>query len=89
MIVNAGDQQPVINWLFTLTCTATGDIEHIKWMKNGTFLHPTNGITFSNNNSTISFQSLNLNDDGHYQCEASNAVSNMTSPDYDLVVNCE
>ncbi|XP_042596519.1 carcinoembryonic antigen-related cell adhesion molecule 5-like isoform X2 [Cyprinus carpio] len=86
VIVNAGNQQPVFNQPFTLTCTASGDVEHIQWMKNSMFLYPYNGITFSNNNSTLSFQSLNLNDDGNYQCEASNSVSHMTSPAYDLMV---
>ncbi|XP_016319531.1 carcinoembryonic antigen-related cell adhesion molecule 5-like isoform X1 [Sinocyclocheilus anshuiensis] len=87
VIVNAGNQHPVFNQLFTLTCTTNGDVEHIQWMKNGMFLHPHNGITFSNNNSTMSFQNINLSDDGYYQCEASNAVSLMTSLAYDLMVN--
>ncbi|XP_073703347.1 carcinoembryonic antigen-related cell adhesion molecule 1 isoform X2 [Garra rufa] len=87
VFVNAGNQQPVFNQLFTLSCAANGDIEHIQWMKNGTLIHPQNGTTFSSNNSTLSFQSLNLNDDGHYQCEASNAVSKMTSPPFNLMVN--
>ncbi|XP_042611495.1 carcinoembryonic antigen-related cell adhesion molecule 1 isoform X2 [Cyprinus carpio] len=87
VIVNAGNQQPVFNQLFTLTCTANGDVEHIQWMKNGVLLHPHDGITFSNYNSTLNFQNTKLSDDGYYQCEASNAVSNMTSPAYDLMVN--
>uniref|UniRef100_A0A8C2PVA9 CEA cell adhesion molecule 1 n=1 Tax=Cyprinus carpio TaxID=7962 RepID=A0A8C2PVA9_CYPCA len=87
VIVNAGNQQPVFNQLFTLTCTANGDVEHIRWMKNGMLLHPHDGITFSNYNSTLNFQNTKLSDDGYYQCEASNAVSNMTSLAYDLMVN--
>ncbi|XP_026084499.1 carcinoembryonic antigen-related cell adhesion molecule 5-like isoform X1 [Carassius auratus] len=87
VIVSAGDQQPIFSQPFTLTCIANGDVEHIQWMKNGMVLHPQNGITFSNNNSTLSFQNINLSDDGSYQCEASNVVSNMTSPSYDLMVN--
>ncbi|KAK2903192.1 hypothetical protein Q8A67_007905 [Cirrhinus molitorella] len=87
VFVNAGSQQPVFNQPFTLTCTVNGDVEHIQWMKNGTLIHPYNGITFSNDNLTLSFQSLNLNDDGHFRCEASNFVSNMTSPAYNLMVN--
>ncbi|XP_077065978.1 carcinoembryonic antigen-related cell adhesion molecule 1 [Siphateles boraxobius] len=87
VIVNAGSQHPIFNQSFTLTCTASGDVEHIQWMKNGMFLSPENGITLSNDNSTLTFQNLSLNDDGHYQCEASNAVSNSTSNAYDLMVN--
>ncbi|KAK7157559.1 hypothetical protein R3I93_008910 [Phoxinus phoxinus] len=87
VVVNAGNQQPIFNQPFTLTCIVSGDVEHIHWMKNYMFLHPTNGITFSSDNTTLTFQNLSLHDDGHYQCEASNAVSNSTSPAYDLMVN--
>ncbi|RXN28129.1 carcinoembryonic antigen-related cell adhesion molecule 5-like isoform X1 [Labeo rohita] len=87
VLVNADNQQPVFNQSFTLTCTASGNVEHIQWMKNGMYLHPHDGMTFSNDSSTLSFHSLNLNHNGHYQCEASNAVSNMTSPAYDVMVN--
>ncbi|XP_059363641.1 hemicentin-1-like [Carassius carassius] len=87
VVVSAGDQQPIFSQPFTLTCIANGDVEHIQWMKNGMILHPQNGITFSNDNSTLSFQNISLSDDGSYQCEASNIFSNMTSPSYDLMVN--
>ncbi|XP_051722135.1 LOW QUALITY PROTEIN: carcinoembryonic antigen-related cell adhesion molecule 1 [Ctenopharyngodon idella] len=87
VIVNADNQQPIFNQPFTLTCTGSGDVEHIQWMKNGMLLYPKNGISFSTNNSTLRFQNLSLNDDGQYQCEASNAFSSMTSEAYDLMVN--
>ncbi|XP_067259855.1 carcinoembryonic antigen-related cell adhesion molecule 1 isoform X1 [Chanodichthys erythropterus] len=87
VIVNVGNQSPIFNQPFTLTCAASGDVEHIHWMKNGMLLYPENGITFSIDNSALTFQNLSLNDDGHYQCVASNAVSNMTSQAYDLMVN--
>ncbi|CAM4699552.1 unnamed protein product [Leuciscus chuanchicus] len=86
-IVNSGNQQPIINQPFTLTCTASGDVEHIQWMKNNMFLNPENGTTLSSDNSTLRFQNLSLTDDGHYHCEASNAISNSTSNAYDLIVN--
>ncbi|XDV40081.1 hypothetical protein PO909_009230 [Leuciscus waleckii] len=87
VMVNMDNQQPVINQPFTLTCTASGDVEHIQWMKNNMFLNPENGTTLSSDNSTLRFQNLSLTDDGHYQCEASNAISNSTSNAYDLIVN--
>ncbi|XP_052434740.1 carcinoembryonic antigen-related cell adhesion molecule 5 [Carassius gibelio] len=87
VIVNAVNQPPVFSQPFTLTCTASGDVQNIQWMKNNMFLLPRTGITFSTDNSTLSFQSLNLNDDGYYQCAASNNVSLMTSLVYDLKVN--
>ncbi|KAK7147559.1 hypothetical protein R3I94_010168 [Phoxinus phoxinus] len=87
VVVNVGNQQPIFNQPFTLTCIVSGDVEHIHWMKNYMVLYPTNGITFFSDNTTLTFQNLSLHDDGHYQCEASNAVSNSTSPAYDLMVN--
>ncbi|KAL0172361.1 hypothetical protein M9458_032672, partial [Cirrhinus mrigala] len=65
--VNMNNQQPIFNRSFTLTCTASGDVEHIWWMKDGMYIDPHNGMTFSNDSSTLSFHSLNLNDDGHYR----------------------
>ncbi|XP_067304999.1 carcinoembryonic antigen-related cell adhesion molecule 1 isoform X2 [Pseudorasbora parva] len=87
VMVNAGNQQPVLNQPFTLSCNAIGDVEYIQWTKNGTFLYPANGITFSSDNSTLSFQNLSLSDDGHYQCTAMNTVSYSNSQAYDLMVN--
>nr|CAQ13811.1 novel protein similar to vertebrate titin (TTN) [Danio rerio] len=85
--VNVGNQQPVYNQPFTLTCTASGNVDYIQWVLNGTDLLPHDRITFSGDNSTLSFNNLTLSDNGHYQCEASNEISNMTSSVYDLVVN--
>uniref|UniRef100_A0A673L482 Ig-like domain-containing protein n=1 Tax=Sinocyclocheilus rhinocerous TaxID=307959 RepID=A0A673L482_9TELE len=77
-------KQPIFNQPFTLTCTASGDVQHIQWMKNGTNLYSDNRINFTHNHSV-----LNFSDNGLYQCLASTAVNNMTSEAYDLQVFCE
>lgn len=89
VMVNRNNQQPIVNQSFTLTCTASGDVEHIWWMKNGTNLDSNNRINFTDNHSVLNFNTLTLSDNGHYQCVASNAVNNMTSQAYDLKVFCE
>ncbi|KTF95751.1 hypothetical protein cypCar_00039329 [Cyprinus carpio] len=78
---------PVENMAFNLSCNVVGPVKSIQWMKNGEYLDANNMITFSNDNSTLRFNQLTLSDDGLYQCAASNAVSNMTSPAYNLMVN--
>ncbi|XP_042611496.1 carcinoembryonic antigen-related cell adhesion molecule 1 isoform X3 [Cyprinus carpio] len=78
---------PVENMAFNLSCNVVGPVKSIQWMKNGGYLDANNMITFSNDNSTLRFNQLTLSDDGQYQCAASNAVSNMTSPAYNLMVN--
>lgn len=88
-MVNMDNQQPIFNQTFTLTCTASGDVEHIQWMKNSVKMSDDSRITFSKNNSVLNFNPLFLNDEGLYQCDASNAVNNMTSLAYDLKVSCE
>lgn len=74
--------------LYMLTCNVTGPAEHVYWMKNGEPLHEDNRTVYIDNN-TVTFNPLEHNDTGNYQCKAINAVSNMTSPPYMLLVNCE
>ncbi|KAF4103333.1 hypothetical protein G5714_016216 [Onychostoma macrolepis] len=80
---------PVEGTAFNLSCNVVGPVDSIHWMKNGKYLDDDTDdtITFFNNNSILSFYHPDLSDDGLYQCAASNAVSNMTSQTYDLMVN--
>ncbi len=80
---------PVEGMAFNLSCNVVGPVDSIHWMKNGEYLNADDTITFFNNNSILSFYQTDLSDDGPYQCAASNAVSNMTSQAYNLMVNCE
>ncbi|TRY95590.1 hypothetical protein DNTS_018370 [Danionella cerebrum] len=67
--------------------TVLGNVDYIQWMKNGAVVFPNDEITFSIDNLTLSFNNLSIDDDGLYQCEAINPVSNMTSAAYNLMVN--
>ncbi len=87
--VNRNNQQPIFNQSFKLTCTASGDVQHIQWMKNGQTLDSDNRINFTDNHSVLNFNPLSLSDNGLYQCLASNAVNNMTSENLELQVFCE
>lgn len=80
---------PVEDMPFNLSCNVVGPVDSIQWLKNGTYLYADNTITFFNGNSTLSFKKLALTDDGLYTCAASNAVNNIESQAYNLMVNCE
>ncbi|XP_068568969.1 carcinoembryonic antigen-related cell adhesion molecule 5-like [Cebidichthys violaceus] len=72
---------------YQLTCNVTGPVKHVYWMKNGEPLREDNKTVFSVDNKTVTFNPLEYNDTGHYQCMAINALWNMTSPPYMLLVN--
>ncbi|XP_071000148.1 hemicentin-2-like [Oncorhynchus clarkii lewisi] len=86
-IVKVVGAQPILNERFFLTCGTAGTIYSIQWMKNGWPLYADNRTDFSMNNNTLTFNSLQHSDNGDYQCSASNPLSNMTSPEYRLIVN--
>ncbi|XP_045064556.1 hemicentin-1 isoform X4 [Coregonus clupeaformis] len=79
--------QPILNETFSLTCDTAGTIYSIHWMRNGWPLYANNITDFSMNNNTLTFNSVQHSDNGDYQCSASNPLSNMTSPEYRLIVN--
>ncbi|XP_036394523.1 carcinoembryonic antigen-related cell adhesion molecule 1 [Megalops cyprinoides] len=85
--VNASGKQPILNEPFTLSCEVSGPADSILWLKDGSFLPVNNRTTFSVDNSTVTFNPVQLSDDGDYQCEAYNAVSNGTSPKHQVLVN--
>ncbi len=74
---------------YKLTCNVIGPAEHFYWLKNGELLHEDNRTVFSMDNKTVTFNPVEYNDTGYYQCLALNAIWNMTSPSYKLLVNCE
>ncbi|XP_042160882.1 hemicentin-1 isoform X2 [Oncorhynchus tshawytscha] len=79
--------QPILNERFSLTCVTAGTVYSIQWMRNGLPLYADNRTDFSMNNNTLTFNLLQHSDNGDYQCSASNPLSNMTSPEYRLIVN--
>ncbi|KAI1886259.1 hypothetical protein AGOR_G00212150 [Albula goreensis] len=85
--VNANPSQPILSQSVTLTCDITGAVSSIHWLKDGHALVPDNRMAFSSDNGSVTLSPVQRSDDGTYQCEAFNAVSNKTSPGYHLLVN--
>ncbi|XP_056619313.1 carcinoembryonic antigen-related cell adhesion molecule 1 [Triplophysa dalaica] len=85
--VNITNQQPIYNQPCTLTCNVIGSVTSIRWMKRGLNMLLNNRTILSNNNSILTINTLTLSDEGLYQCAAYNPVSNMTSVDYNLLIN--
>ncbi|KAK2844805.1 hypothetical protein Q5P01_011464 [Channa striata] len=73
------------NMSFTLYCQVAGNVDSIHWWRNGWPVFTSNN-TFVDN-KTLSLDPVQRSDDGEYQCQAFNAVSNVTSSPYDVIVN--
>uniref|UniRef100_A0A4W5M142 Ig-like domain-containing protein n=1 Tax=Hucho hucho TaxID=62062 RepID=A0A4W5M142_9TELE len=86
-MVKVMGSQPIADYMFMMTCDTVGTIYFIHWMRNGWPLYAENRTDFSMNNNTLTFNSVQHSDNGDYQCSASNSLSNMTSPEYKLIVN--
>ncbi|KAJ8354755.1 hypothetical protein SKAU_G00223220, partial [Synaphobranchus kaupii] len=70
-----------------LSCeAANGTIISRKWLKDGQPLSPSNRITFSGDNSTVTIEPVQGTDNGQYQCRLTNPVSTDTA-NYNLTVN--
>lgn len=74
---------------YNLTCNVTETVDNIYWMKNGEQLHPDSSTVFSMDNKTVMFMPVDRYDAGDYKCMAMNAVGNLTSSAYMLLVNCK
>ncbi|MFT7800595.1 hemicentin-1-like [Arapaima gigas] len=85
--INVTGELPILNGSFALSCSVSGPVTFIQWLKDGWPLSPNNKTIFSGDNSSVTFSLVELSDNGNYRCEASNAVSNQTSPEYKLLVN--
>lgn len=79
----------IVGHFYDLTCNVTGTAEHFYWMKNGELLHEDNRTVFYMDNKIVTFNPLELNDTGLYECMALNPFWNKTSPSYILLMNCE
>uniref|UniRef100_A0A3B5MPB3 Ig-like domain-containing protein n=1 Tax=Xiphophorus couchianus TaxID=32473 RepID=A0A3B5MPB3_9TELE len=72
---------------YNLTCSVNGAVDNIYWMRNGEKLNSDNRTMIFMENMTMSFMSMQRNDAGNYTCMAANAVGNMTSKPFMLLVN--
>ncbi|KAI4811474.1 hypothetical protein KUCAC02_014379 [Chaenocephalus aceratus] len=77
----------IVGHFYDLTCNVTGTAEHFYWMKNGELLHEDNRTVFYMDNKIVTFNPLELNDTGLYECMALNPFWNKTSPSYILLMN--
>ncbi|XP_062395016.1 hemicentin-1-like [Sardina pilchardus] len=88
VVVNEVGRPPILNMTFTLRCDVIGPhVDSIHWMKDNTSLSPDNSISISHDNTTLTFTSVEMSDNGMYWCMAFNPVSNNTSNEYKLTVN--
>ncbi|KAJ8354764.1 hypothetical protein SKAU_G00223310, partial [Synaphobranchus kaupii] len=70
-----------------LTCqAANGTLISMEWLKDGHPLSPSNRITFSGDNSSVSIDPVQGTDNGQYQCTLTNPVSTDAAT-YKLTVN--
>uniref|UniRef100_A0A665WD00 Ig-like domain-containing protein n=1 Tax=Echeneis naucrates TaxID=173247 RepID=A0A665WD00_ECHNA len=70
---------------FTLHCEVSGTINRIQWWKDEEIIFPDERIVMDN--KTLTIDPVNTSDKGYYQCQAFNAVSNMTSSSYYVKIN--
>uniref|UniRef100_A0A3Q1AZB8 Ig-like domain-containing protein n=1 Tax=Amphiprion ocellaris TaxID=80972 RepID=A0A3Q1AZB8_AMPOC len=74
---------------FTLQCEVAGSADTILWWMNGQPISADNATVFGMNNKTLTLNSVQPSDNGHYKCQAFNSVSNMTSSPYTVNVICK
>uniref|UniRef100_A0A3P8SNX7 Ig-like domain-containing protein n=1 Tax=Amphiprion percula TaxID=161767 RepID=A0A3P8SNX7_AMPPE len=71
---------------FTLQCEVAGSADTILWWMDGQPISADNATVFGMNNKTLTLNSVQPSDNGHYKCQAFNSVSNMTSSPYTVNV---
>nr|XP_019948219.1 PREDICTED: carcinoembryonic antigen-related cell adhesion molecule 5-like [Paralichthys olivaceus] len=77
---------PIYLETFTLTCEVTGPYDAIYWMKNNTVLNM-NATHYHMENNMLHFTPVTTDNDGTYQCVATNKAAKHISPKYTLLVN--
>ena len=82
-------KSPIEGQSYSMNCNVTGPFDHVDWWKDGLLMSSNNRTNFDSNNRTVIINPIQHSDMGDYKCKAMNAVSNMTSSAYSLVVNCE
>ncbi|XP_025767439.1 carcinoembryonic antigen-related cell adhesion molecule 5-like isoform X1 [Oreochromis niloticus] len=66
---------PVEGTSVNLTCEASGSVFTRNWMKDGSYLTPTDNMILSDNNRVLTFNTVNRKDNGEYFCQISNPIS--------------
>ena len=74
----------------TLSCNATGNpLPTISWTRNGSLVHASGRINFSDGKKRLTITDVNRTDSGEYRCVASNRVGHDTSNATKLDVQCK
>ncbi len=89
VVVNHTGGPAILHGSFTLHCEVTGPVESIQWWMNGQLISTDNTTYFGMDNKTLILNPVQHSDNGNYQCQAFNSVSNMTSSPYTVDVNCK
>ena len=87
------DSLPIQSHNFTLSCAVVGPYDSISWTKDGVPLDGTNSSNrkshMSMMNNSLHFSPVTTYDNGFYRCVAENVFRNHSSPEHQLLVNCE
>ncbi|XP_060937008.1 carcinoembryonic antigen-related cell adhesion molecule 1 [Limanda limanda] len=83
--VNRVGGPAILNKSFTLHCEVTGTVNRIKWWRNWQMIVHDNTTIIEN--KTLTLNAIQHSDNGDYNCQAFNSVSNMTSSPYVVMVN--
>uniref|UniRef100_A0A3Q3XCZ4 Ig-like domain-containing protein n=1 Tax=Mola mola TaxID=94237 RepID=A0A3Q3XCZ4_MOLML len=76
-----------VDFSLKMHCAVTGSVDSIHWFRNGQLISPDNRTLFEDGNKTVIINLVQLSDEGDYQCQAFNYVSNVTSSPYRVQVN--
>ncbi|XP_051262576.1 carcinoembryonic antigen-related cell adhesion molecule 1 isoform X2 [Dicentrarchus labrax] len=87
VVVNHTGGRALLNEPFTMYCEVNGSVDNIQWWKNGQLISADNTTVFDTGNTTLTLNPVQHSDNGNYQCQAFNYVSNMTSSPYTVKVN--
>ncbi|XP_058603116.1 carcinoembryonic antigen-related cell adhesion molecule 1-like isoform X3 [Onychostoma macrolepis] len=69
-----------------ISSEGTGSISSVQWMKDNSPLSPSNRISFSSDNRSVSISPVQRSDSGEYQCTYRNPVSSETTK-LSLIIN--
>lgn len=70
-------------------CEVIGSVDSIHWFRNGQLISADNTTVFNMGNKTIILNPVQHSDNGDYECQAFNYVSNRTSSPYTVEVYCK
>lgn len=89
MVVTPDRLIPLASQSLQLKCNVMGPYNKIHWLQNNQSFQQSDGVTFSGDNTIVTFKNLKTADDGQYECVATNLLKEHVSKPYGLVVICK